>query len=143
MYKYLIALAILTTGVVYAQVTVKDEVNTELAPISASIDQKQSDYFSQHGKYWQGIKTLDEVTELEQDSQKNRKADGTEDWVEMGIPIPNKSKYSYQVDNYKSPQGWGYTITTKYKDKGNVYMKVENHGPETHRARDWALYNPP
>ena len=144
MFKYLIPLALVVIGVGYAQVTINTEAETEFAPISTVIEQKQNDYFNQKGKFWQGIKTLDEPSEEAKDTKKKRKpTDVDEDWEDMGIPIPKKSKYSYQVDTYEGEQGHGYTTTIKYKDKGKIYMKVINNGPETYRERDWELYNPP
>tara|TARA_R100001530_G_scaffold116535_1_gene83615 strand:+ start:2990 stop:3415 length:426 start_codon:yes stop_codon:yes gene_type:complete len=140
MYKFLIPLALLLVGTAYAT---QQEADTELLPIDVSIVQKQADYFTTNGKYWQGLETLDDVTGLEKKSKKDKKASNEKSWKEMKIPIPNNSKHSYKVDVYESPQGHGYTVTIKAKFQGDMYTKTLNYGSETWREKPWAIYNPP
>lgn len=38
---------------------------------------------------------------------------------------------------YDGPDGKGYVIVRKVTLAGKRYYKMENHGPETYRERDW------
>lgn len=92
-----------------------------------------------HGKYWQGLKTHDI---LPKDGEVIKPTIGVKTPTDQPVQYPDFIKntdlpMSLQINTYDSPTGTGYTIVMVVENNGEKYRRVINTGKETYREQDW------
>ena len=140
-------LSFITLGLIVALSVSGQSVNpviesagdVELSDLITDLSAKQTDYFNQKGRYWQGIRTHAITDKSITLNKKVKPTDQKESWEDMKIALPEKSRYVYEVIPYETPKGHGYTITLLTKINGDVYTKTYNYGPEAEREHDWQI----
>jgi hypothetical protein len=154
-YPLLIGILLILCGIVGsahaspAEITLnqlRNKVDNWLAPRWQTVQDRQTDYFNQHGHYWQGLKThtfdlayTDAVdAEAPADALGVAPTDQEESWLDVfpefqGGAIPAV----LIIDVYDGPSGQGYTATLIVLWNGNTYMRAAQVGPEEWRAQGW------
>jgi len=64
---------------------------------------------------------------------------GLDSWYSAAIDLPLMMYASVRVDVYDGPQGVGYVLVATMVQRGEVWARRVNVGPETRRTRDWHL----
>ena len=121
---------------------VRTKVDDKLAQLWPIIVNKQDTYFSNHGRYWQGILTPSNVIAdgIDTDIEPNlRPTDQQESWLDMfEAQLPTKLPMQFQIDTYSSPLGHGFVATVYVKFNNNIYTRSKGIGPED-RDQAWHI----
>lgn len=109
---------------------------------------RQENYFTNKGRYWQGLLTHTTVpphtSGADGDSIGDRinihPTDQFEDWITAfpeweNVALPAAVK----VDVYDGPQGKGYCATLYVRFNGVLYSRAQNVGPEAFRTYGWRV----
>lgn len=129
---------------------VRDAVDARLATLwTNQIVPKQDAYFTNNGKYWQGILTtnLDVIPNnlatgavLEVAPDLTRKpTDQATSWAAAAINLEPTIPMALEIHAYNGPLGHGYVGIVWAKRTGTVYRRCQNNGPETWRTRAWEV----
>lgn len=115
------------------------QVDQRLDALLSQLQVRQSAYLKKNGRYWQGLRTHDDLPkdgERKPAQLKRRPSDQPEDWEAFGFSL-GAVEASFRVDTYDGPKGKGYTVTTEVEIEGKAYARVVNFGPEAHREAAW------
>jgi hypothetical protein len=125
---------------------VRNKVDNWLAPRWQIVQDRQTQYFNQHGHYWQGLRshtfdlsyTAAIDAEAPADALNMFPSDQPTSWIDVfpefdGTPIPAV----LIVDVYDGPDGHGYVATLIVLYDGNTYVRAAQVGPEEWRAAGW------
>jgi hypothetical protein len=122
---------------------IKAAVETLKDTIGPVLVRRQNHYFSQHGKYWQGILTPstppDDGASVVADYTR-KPTDQSESWADRfsgADSLPATLKAQIRVDTYDGPSGKGWTVTLRITKSGKTYARTWNFGPED-RDTSWA-----
>lgn len=114
----------------------------------STIVARQENFRTNRGRYWQGLKTHlvpPAHTNSKDDSKVGDRLNESPDdqgafstwlnvfpeWLTELLPA------SVQVDVYEGTQGHGWTLTVEATHNGDLWRRVVNVGPESHRAQAW------
>lgn len=128
---------------------IRNQVDSELGPLWQAILSRQETYFAAHGRYWQGIRTHNDLpahdtnTTDEKPAVDSAPTDQVEKWSDFLPEILTNQKFALQCDVYDGPQGQGFVGTIWFKHNGNIYARSQNHGPETWRTQGWHVHEVP
>lgn len=115
------------------------KANTILSDVANSIGPLQADYQTQHGHYWQGLRThglLPKDGAAAAPDKSRKPSDQVEDWNAAGVSLPSTMVVAVQVDNYDGPSGQGYVVIAEVELAGRVWRRALGIGPEA-RSHDW------
>jgi len=121
-----------------------DQIDNGIASYIPVITQLQEQYFSQNGRYWQGLFTHasppsnDNTAAPDQLEQSPTDQDFSWNDIASGI-IPEQMLSRIRIDSYKSAGGHGFVIIAEKIINGETYSKSYNMGPESGRATEWAV----
>lgn len=109
---------------------------------------RQDAFFTNRGRYWQGLITHTVIpahtTAVDADVVADRLAmhptDQAQSWLDVlaelsGIVFPA----ALVMDVYDGPQGKGYVATIFVRHNGTLYSRSQNVGPESFRTQAWAV----
>lgn len=120
--------------------TLKAKWDTFMANRFATIQARQTTYFGNKGRYFQGIVTNAVPTdpaEIAPDLTK-KPTDQAESWADTNITLPATLPIALWIDVYNGPQGHGWTLNAKVIVGANTWqICVQGAGAETWRAFDW------
>lgn len=124
----------------------RDAADAKLATLwTAHIAPKQAAYFAARGRYWQGLVTS-EIPEDGAEAVANytsRPTDQVETWADIfGAALGASLPVALAVDVYEGPQGHGFIARVWIRYAGTIYTKAQNHGPESWRTANWAIFDP-
>jgi hypothetical protein len=125
----------------------RNTIDTFLTNHWPTIVARQETYKSNHGKYWQGLRThtfrpsYTNTTgaAATPDNFSAKPTDGNQTWADVmpewastGLPA------TFRIDVYKTPAGEdGWVATVEVMHNGTLYSRSKNVGPETHRDKAW------
>jgi hypothetical protein len=125
---------------------VRDAVDTWLAGKWPTVQARQTTYFGNHGRYWQGLVTHLPVpahtSSVDGSTAPNRLAlkptDIAQSWLDV-LPewLTELMPAAVWIDAYDGPDGKGYVASVKATHNGNTWMRSQNVGPETWRTIGW------
>lgn len=121
-------------------IEIKQTLNQKMRDILAQLQQKQFVYHAMQGRYWQSREThssvpVDGVTATP-DQKATAGPDSGESWDQMNIALA-LSEATFRVDCYEGDDGAGYTLTATCRLGQDVWTRVAQVGPETHRSAGW------
>lgn len=121
---------------------IKATIESRLTSRLADIAQKQSAFFVEHGRYWQGLETSSAAPADGVDVTPDRvdsRADGeSKSWQDMG-GLPPMLGSQLRVDTYDGPQGKGYVFVARIRVAGQLHERRWNFGPDMTQEADWRL----
>jgi hypothetical protein len=131
---------------------VRTKVNDWLSNRWPALVNFQENYFTNHGRYWQGLATHSSypafTNSTDGDSVPDRLAikasDVAETWLDNfsnwgGVELPCQ----FIIDVYDGPDGKGWVGKVRVSFNGTIYERAQNVGPEEHRTFAWRVYTPP
>lgn len=110
--------------------------------LKTKVVSRQNTYFANHGRYWQGVRTLSlgsvpDGTETAVDGSL-KPSDQAETWADfLGVDLPGTLPVALWIDAYDGPQGKGYVVTAEVTYNSKVWSRSWNVGPETWRSVAW------
>lgn len=119
----------------------RNEIDSRLTNLWPRIVTRQETYFSNHGRYWQGLWThIPMPSCVQQDSgfpdvAPNLNAvppDVVGTWANIEN-FPATLCYRIRIDVYTG----GFVATVQVKHNGTVYARSQNYGPQTWRTMAW------
>lgn len=119
---------------------VQRAADDDLAAFVGLIDTKQQAYFTQHGRFVQLPRLLNDVPEDGSDlrTQPGRRApDDGQRWDAFSVSVPARLACQVAVGIYHGPAGRGYVVIQRLRFSGQVYEKVTNFGPQNGMATRW------
>lgn len=119
---------------------IKSAVNQKMRDILAQLHQKQFVYRAMTGRYWQSKEThsvppADGFVAVA-DQKAAAGPDAGESWDQMNLTL-GQLEASFRVDCYEGDRGAGYTLTATCRLGADVWTRVAQVGPETHRSTGW------
>lgn len=100
----------------------------------------QETYFTNHGRYFQGLITHTTEPADDIDSPPNRllvkPTDQIEHWGDF-TTLPATMPAALVIDVYNGPHGSGWQATVFVRVLDNVYMRTQQVGAETWRNSTW------
>lgn len=128
---------------------IRTKVDNWLANKWPTIVARQQNYFTNTGRYWQGLRshavcpahtggadTGDTAPDRLDDQPDDQGAFSAwsnvfPEWVSELLPA------CIWIDVYDSPQGKGWVGNVEVTYDGTVYRRSQNVGPESHRTQGW------
>lgn len=93
------------------------------------------------GSYWQAAPLIETppIGEVKVNLASPRKpSDMVNGWSDTRLTLPDTLPFTVQCHTYLTPSGAeGYEIIYRMMRNGVLYQKIENHGNETYREKDW------
>jgi hypothetical protein len=123
--------------------TLRAKWDTLLSTKFPQLQARQSVYFTNKGRYFQGISTNNTpVDPAEAAPILTRKpADQAESWTDVGITMPATIPVRLWIDVYDGPNGKGWTLGAEVIIGTNTFRTcVDGAGNEV-RAYDWRQVN--
>lgn len=126
----------------------RTKVDNWLANRWPLIQQRESDYFAQHGVYWQGLRSnvsdlvYTDSTDVNQlaDNLSSSPTDQPETWLAIFPELQNVNIPAViWVDTYAGPAGAGYVASVMICHNTSCYLRSQNVGPETWRTQGWSV----
>lgn len=124
----------------------RDRVDAWLADKWPTVVARQQNFFTNRGRYWQGLRTHTIIPAhtngSDGDSAPDRMDDNLTDQYENwravfpewdGVPIP----CALQVDVYDGPQGKGWVARIFVTFNGATYTRAQNVGPHSWLTQGW------
>lgn len=122
---------------------IRTAVDTRLTSLWPTIQARQDTYLSNHGRYWQGLRT-----------HTVNPAEGTPVLPTVGTVVPSYEdpsdawpagvrttplEMALWIDQYVTPDGTpGYVATVQVDVLGKTYQRSQNVGPEDWRTQPWS-----
>lgn len=112
---------------------------------------RQQNFFTNRGKYWQGLLThsvppgftTSQDGDALADKLNQSPTDQFENWSavfpEWNIEL---MPCAIKCDTYDGPDGKGYCVTIYVRYNGVIYSRAQNVGPESHRTYGWRAEEP-
>lgn len=123
-------------------VTLKAKWDSFITNRFPTIQTREATYFTNHGKYFQGVYTNATPTdpaELVPDLTK-KPTDQAETWANANFTMPATMPVRLWIDVYNGPQGHGWTLNAQVIVGANTWqICVQGAGSETWRAFDWKI----
>jgi len=119
--------------------TVVEQIDLWLASLLALIDERQTQYYKVHGRYWQGLWTHAEAPsgEAAADRMASKPLDQTERWSDFAPEAGGPVRARLRVDVYSGPQGDGYLLWVQTVVNERIFERVMITGAESYRERGW------
>lgn len=126
--------------------TLRNAIDTWLENRWPTVTARQATYFTNQGRYWQGLVThipppshtnsidgsvLPNRMLLTPTDQVTSWADVLPEWVTELMPA------AIWIDVYLAPAGAGYVASIRVTHNGTLYQRSQNVGPETARTKAW------
>lgn len=105
-----------------------------------SLDDIQADFYSNYGRYWQGLRTHIVVPEAGSPSPPmttTHPTDQPESWADVGVPLSDTMDMALTVSVYDGPSGKGYVVVAETVISETLWLRTINFGPETWRQHYW------
>lgn len=131
---------------------VRTKVDDWLASKWPTLVARQSNFFNNRGRYWQGVKTHTIVPVFTSgadgdsigDNLDYFPSDAFSNWSNafpefLTTPIP----CALQCDAYDGPDGKGWVATVWVRFNGTLYTRSQNVGPESYRTKPWSIEREP
>ena len=115
------------------------KINAALADVASRIEAREATYFTNHGRYWQGIMTPATVPLDGADTAPDltlRPTDQLEDWTNFNLPatIP----FAIGVMVHQGPLGWAFTEFAIARTSAEGYwIRTKNVGPYGRTTAGW------
>lgn len=121
---------------------IKTKVNGVLNTLWTAIQNRQTTYLANNGKYWQGKWSHSlapaEGNDVAPDRTNiDKPTDIAEKWTDL-FTVPAVMPCSIKVDVYSGPLGIGYVGTVIVRILGETWTRSQNSGPETWRTDGWS-----
>jgi hypothetical protein len=117
----------------------EDQANQIMDDLVADIELLQVDYLANNSRYWQGLRTHEDIPENGNSHapDKGRKpTDQDEDWNDLGVPLPAATPISLAVHTHDGPDGFGYTVEGRVIIAGQEWVKCIGVGSHS-QTYDW------
>ena len=115
-------------------------LDTRLAAFLPTIIERQEQYRSANGHYFQGLRTHaqppSDGIDIAPDQVDRKPTDQLYAWSDVG-PLPSQMGSSLSIDVYDGPSGKGYVVRLEVDINGTVWQRRWNVGPETWRSHNW------
>lgn len=124
--------------------TLRTKWDNLIATRFPALQTRQGIYFTNKGKYFQGISTNNTPTDpAEVAPNLTRKpTDQAESWSDAGITLPATIPVKLWIDVYDGPKGKGWTLNAEVIIGANTFRTcVQGAGNES-RAYDWRQVDP-
>jgi len=129
---------------------VRNKVDTWLSNHWSTVVNRQNNYFTNHGGYWQGLITHSTTTvpsftssvdgDVKPDQFSFHPTDQTSSWLDAFSEWESEFfPAALKVDVYSGPSGKGYVATVYVKYNGTIYTRSQNVGPETGWTSGWHI----
>lgn len=136
----MLAILLLAASLQPTPAQIRNAVDTWLSNRWSAIQTMQANYLAAHGRYWQGLKTHSvrpaDGAETAPDLLNDKPTDQAHRWSDV-FTLPATMPARVTINVYDGPQGRGYEAIVSVKIGSDVWRRVAQVGPETHRARGW------
>lgn len=127
------------SALVLTPAEIRAAIDARLVLLWPTIQTKESNYFSAHGHYWQGLRTH---TILPADGDLVLPNVGTTTPTDQPDPWPvalrsTPIEMAVVIDVYNGPLGDGYVASVWVMISGRIWMRSAQIGPETWRTDGW------
>ena len=121
---------------------IRDAIDADLATLWPQVVSRQATYFTNHGRYWQGIVTHSVIpadgTATAADQLNLAPYYQADAWpTGAGISAFTKP-YALEIWEYNGPSGPGFVGFCWVRVAGNLYLRVKDCGVEDYRTQGWA-----
>lgn len=127
--------------------SVSQRIDDWLTPKWSNLVNKQDDYFTAHGRYFQGLWThANEIIQTDAndgdqlpDRLLNTPTDQRHTWIDFIATALTTLQFParLRMDVYDGPRGKGWSATLQVRYEGTLYEKTQQVGLETYRTHDW------
>ncbi len=122
-------------------------VNALLATLATVMATRQALYFSNHSKYFQGLRTMvitpaDGATAAPVLS--SHPTDQAASWGDLNVNLPAQMEVCLTCDAYEAPgNGHGYVLGVEVVYGGELWRRTQNFvGPAVERSTPWTNVTP-
>lgn len=105
---------------------------------------KQSNYYANHGRFFQGLYTHSVTPADGNHSQPDQlflhPTDQAASWLTLNVEQLGPLQYlpfAIWMDSYQAPAGDGFVGCIQVVIQSHLARRCQNYGPETHRTHDW------
>ena len=117
------------------------KVNNALADIASRIETREVTYFTNHGRYWQGILTPSTVPIDGTDTPPNltlHPTDQAETWADFAANLTATIPFSIFVFVHNGPDGQGFTMGAIVQlNNGEVWYRTRGSGFYGYTSGQW------
>lgn len=123
---------------------IQTAVDARFAALWSQIVIRETMYYQQHGRYFQGLPTHSQTPDGSNDAaldlQSSKPTDQADNWLDfLDTDIPASLPFSLLIDVYDGPAGSGFSATLQVQINGQLYARTQATGPERQRVKGWAL----
>lgn len=122
---------------------VRNRINSFLTDLWPKIVTRQNTYFTNHGRYWQGIKTFVPDGEADTDPTPDltlKPHDQAESWQAAGfhLDLPTTLPCGFQINTYNNgADGKGWVGLVWVVHRGTTYCRTKGFNMPASFDRDW------
>ena len=125
-------------------IATQSAIDAWIAANWSDVVSRQEQYFSNHGQYFQGLKTHSttpqEGSVSTADRMNEKPTDQDENWLEALalFPAGQQTHSVVECDVYNNSKGHGFVISFSFEtSEGDVRCRKVNHGNDSSRSKDW------
>lgn len=122
---------------------IRQAVDDKLAAAWSHIQARQTAFFNNKGRYFQGKRTHTlapaDGTEVAPDALADHPTDQAETWGDAGFVLPATLPMVLEIHVYRTADnGYGYVGIVEVTINNKTWRRQAQVGPETYRAHGWA-----
>jgi len=119
---------------------IRTAIDTWLSNRWNALQAAQAAYLAQHRRYFQALRTHTvrpaDGLETPPDRLLDKPTDQAHRWGDV-FPLPATMPARIALNVYDGPAGKGFEAVVSVRIGGDVWRRVAQVGPETHRVRPW------
>jgi len=128
-------------------VNLQDEIDLLVDSLWDFFVQKQTEYHTMGGRYFQGLDSHLGVVPVDgawsyPSGWFTNPTDQQYQWADLGVIEFDHMSFSLRFDVYDGPEGAGWVACYRTLSKGSTWERCRNHGPESLRNTQWAKVKP-